>query len=69
MLDSTGADVLAKLESDLQSNGIALSFAEVKSQVRETMARTSQAEATGADRFYDTIEDGVQAFLTGHGSA
>jgi MFS superfamily sulfate permease-like transporter len=69
LLDSTGADVLAKLVTELDSNGIACSFAEVKSEVRETMIRTGLHEAGGADRFYDSIEDGVQAFLTGHGSA
>jgi high affinity sulfate transporter 1 len=69
LLDSTGAEVLAKLEFDLQSRGIAFAFAEVKSAVRETMARTGLDEAADTDRFYDSVEDGVQAFLTGHGSA
>ena len=62
-LDSTGADQLRKLHAELGVNGIALSFAEVKSALQEAMRRTSVAETIGADRFYESIDDGVQAFL------
>ncbi len=62
-LDSTGADQLRKLQAELGAKGVALSFAEVKSTLQEAMRRTSLAEMIGADRFYESIEDGVQAFL------
>jgi SulP family sulfate permease len=35
----------------------------VRSGVRETMRRTSLEEEIGADRFYESIEDGVRAFM------
>jgi high affinity sulfate transporter 1 len=62
-LDSTGADQLRRLHAELEAKGIVLSFAEVKSALQEAMRRTSLAETIGADRFYESIEDGVQAFL------
>jgi high affinity sulfate transporter 1 len=62
-LDSTGADQLAKLQTKLAAEGIMLSFAEVKSGLRDMMGRTGLEEKIGADRFYQSIEDGVQAFL------
>jgi high affinity sulfate transporter 1 len=64
-LDSTGADQLAKLGTELGAKGIVLSFAEVKSAVREMMRRTRLEEKIGADHFYDSIEAGVHAH-SGH---
>lgn len=40
-----------------------LSFAEVKSGLRETMRRTGLEEKIGANQFYQSIKDGLQAFL------
>ena len=62
-LDSTGADQLQKLQSELGIKGIVLSFAEVKSALQEVMRRTSLAEVIGEDNFHKSVEDGVQAFL------
>ncbi|MGB6375860.1 MAG: sulfate permease [Syntrophobacteria bacterium] len=62
-LDSTGADQLAKLQAELLAKGIAFSFAEAKSALREAMGRTGLEEKIGADHFYESIEDGVQAFF------
>ncbi len=62
-LDSTGADQLAKLQAELSAKGTTLSFAEVKSGLRKTMRRTNLDEKVGANHFYQTIEEGVQAFL------
>ena len=62
-LDSTGADQLAKLQTKLAAQGIMLSFAEVKNALREMICRTGLEEKIGADRFYESIEDAVQAFL------
>jgi SulP family sulfate permease len=62
-LDSTGADQLAKLHSELGGKGIAFSFAEVKRALREAMLRTGLEEKIGADHFYESIEEGVQSFL------
>jgi len=62
-LDSTGADQLAKLQSELGAKGISLSFAGVKSALREAMRRTDLEGTIGAEQFYESIHDGVQAFL------
>ena len=62
-LDSTGADQLTKLQTELGAKGILLSFAEVKSALLEVMRRTGLEERIGADNFYESIHDGVQAFL------
>ncbi len=62
-LDSTGADRLAKLHAELAAKGIVLSVAEVKTALRETMRRTDLEEKIGIDHMYESIADGVQAFL------
>jgi SulP family sulfate permease len=62
-LDSTGADQLAKLQAELGAKGIAFSFAEVKSAMQAVMRRTGLEGKIGADHFYESIQDGVQAFL------
>jgi MFS superfamily sulfate permease-like transporter len=64
-LDSTGANQLAKLQAELGAEGITLSFAEAKNVLRETMRRTGLEPKIGVDHFYESIEDGVQAFLQG----
>jgi sulfate permease, SulP family len=61
-LDSTGADQLAKLRDELDTQGIGLSFAEAKVTLQEAMRRTGLEAKIGADRSYELIEDGVQAF-------
>jgi high affinity sulfate transporter 1 len=62
-LDSTGADQLAKLQAELRAKGITLSFAQAKNALRQAMRRTGLEAEIGIDRFYESIEDGVQAFL------
>ena len=62
-LDSTGADVLEKLKDELDVKEIVLSFAEVKSVLREAMRRTELENKIGTDHFYESLEEGVQLFL------
>ena len=64
-LDSTGANQLERLRTELEAKGISLSFAEVKSALREAMRRNGLEEKIGADRFFESIHEGVQAFLQG----
>jgi SulP family sulfate permease len=61
-LDSTGADQLGKLQAELKEHGIEFSIAEAKSALRETMRRIGLEDTIGTDHFYESIEDGVQAF-------
>lgn len=65
-LDSTGADKLKKLHAELEKKGIALSFAEMKQGLAETFRSTGLRDQIGADRFHDTIEEGVRAFQQSH---
>ncbi|HEA69979.1 MAG TPA: sulfate permease [Desulfobacterales bacterium] len=62
-LDSTGASQLERLHAELNAKGIVLSFVEVKSALREALHRTGIEEKIGVSHFYESIEDGVQAFL------
>jgi SulP family sulfate permease len=62
-LDSTGADALAKLVAELGTREISISFSEVKSSLQEAMRRTGLEEKIGSDQFYESVEEGVQAFL------
>ena len=62
-LDSTGANQLERLYTELEAKGILLSFAEVKSTLQEAMQRTGLEERIGANRFFESIHEGVQAFL------
>jgi MFS superfamily sulfate permease-like transporter len=62
-LDSTGAEQLERLQAELQEQRIDMSVAEAKSALCETMRRTGLEDKIGADHFYESIEDGVQAFL------
>jgi high affinity sulfate transporter 1 len=66
-LDSTGSAQLAALNDELQASGIRLSFAEAKTALVEMMRRTGLEEKLGADHFYESIADGVSAFLQRQG--
>jgi MFS superfamily sulfate permease-like transporter len=66
-LDSTGSAQLATLNDELEARGIRLSFAEVKRPLLEMMRRTGLEEKMGVDQFYDSIADGVSAFLQRQG--
>jgi high affinity sulfate transporter 1 len=62
-LDSTGADQLARLRTELEAKEIGLSFAETKGALRDAFSRTELEGKIGAERFHDSIEEGVRAFL------
>jgi high affinity sulfate transporter 1 len=62
-LDSTGASQLERLHAELNAKGIVLSFVEVKSALQEALHRTGIEEKIGVSHFYESIEEGVQAFL------
>jgi SulP family sulfate permease len=62
-LDATGADQLEKLQAELKGKGIRFSFAEVKHVLQDALRRTGLEEKVGAKQFYESIEEGVEAFL------
>lgn len=61
-LDSTGADQLAKLQSELEKKDIILSIAEAKSGLMEVIKKTGLEEKIGSNNIYSSIQDGVQAY-------
>jgi len=60
-LDTTGVEVLARLLEDLAAADVTLSFARVRSPVREMMQRTGLEEMIGADRFFLQVDEAVEA--------
>ncbi|MCP4358081.1 MAG: sodium-independent anion transporter [Chloroflexi bacterium] len=64
-IDITGLDTLAELKDELAHSNIELCFARVKTQIREIIRRAGLEEQIGADRFYPTIQSGIDAYLAG----
>ena len=63
LIDTTGAGALIGLSEELREKGVRLSLARVRDALRERMRRTGVESALGEDRIYDTVTDGVKAFL------
>jgi MFS superfamily sulfate permease-like transporter len=63
VMDTTSSDMLLKLHGDLDKQDISLGFARVTDTVQDEMKVTGVEDAIGASHFYETITDGVDAFL------
>ena len=63
LIDTTGAGALIGLSEELREKGIRLSLARVRDALREPIRRTGVERAIGEERIYDTVADGVKAFL------
>ena len=61
-IDTTAADMLVKLDEELDGSGIHLIFAELKDPVRDKLARYSIYETIDSARFFPTIKAAVHAF-------
>jgi high affinity sulfate transporter 1 len=66
-LDTTAADVLLELEEDLAAEGIDLRFAEMKDPVKDRLKRYGLFDRFGADHFYPTIGEAVNAYVDATG--
>ena len=66
LVDTTAAEVLVKLRAELAGGNIRLCLARVRDSVREMLQRMGVEAAIGADHFYDSITQGVQAFCRCH---
>ena len=64
LMDTTGAEMLRELQISLDKKGIALAFARLRDPVKDKMVLTGVVDAIGADHFYDTVLEGVEAFGT-----
>ncbi len=62
-IDTTGVEQLVKLHSDLERDGIELTFAEVRDPVRDMLRRTGAEADIGTDNFYGSVDEGVRAYL------
>ncbi len=62
LLDTTGAETLLELQTSLDQKGITLAFARVRDPIKDKMALTGVVDVVGADHFYDTVPEGVEAF-------
>jgi len=54
--------MLVKLADELSREGIALSMASVEDEVRDRLRLAGVEEAIGAERIFDTLDEGVAAF-------
>lgn len=67
-VDSTAAEELGLLLDELDKAGIVFAFAEMKGQVRDSLARYGLVERIGPDRFYRTIGQAVRAYVDATGT-
>jgi MFS superfamily sulfate permease-like transporter len=67
-VDSTAAEELALLLDELDKAGIVFAFAEMKGQVRDSLARYGLVERIGPDRFYRTIGQAVRDYVDATGT-
>ncbi|MBB2941297.1 high affinity sulfate transporter 1 [Actinoplanes lutulentus] len=61
-VDTTAADMLEDLDEELNSAGISMIFAEMKSPVREKIDRYGLTRTIDPEHFYPTVEDAVAAY-------
>ena len=61
-IDTTAADMLVKLDEELNADGIHLAFAELKDPVRDKIERYSLYDTIDPNHFFPTIKTAVRAF-------
>jgi SulP family sulfate permease len=61
-IDTSASDALLNLIKELQSQGITVSFARMRDQVRDTMRLAGIEAAVGATNFHERVTDGVRAW-------
>ncbi len=66
-VDTTGADVLLRLDADLRAHDIHLAFAELKGPVRDQLERYGIFDDLSGDRLFPTIGTAVSAYLRATG--
>ncbi len=65
-IDTTAADMLEELITDLAREGVELHFSELKGHVKDRLQAYGIFERLGADHFHPTIGMTVRAYLAGH---
>jgi sulfate permease, SulP family len=62
-IDTTALDMLKNLQCELARSNVDLRFSRVNKEVREFIRKAGLVEAIGADHFYISVRDGVDAYL------
>jgi MFS superfamily sulfate permease-like transporter len=65
-IDTTAADMLEDLVTDLARQGVELHFAELKGHVKDRLQTYGIYQRLGADHFHPTIGSAVKAYLAAH---
>ncbi|SNY53074.1 SulP family inorganic anion transporter [Paractinoplanes atraurantiacus] len=68
-VDTTAADMLEELDAELDAEGVALVFAEMKHPVRAKLDRYKLTGKIEEEHFFPTVEDAVAAYQRRHGQA
>ena len=66
-IDTTGIAMLEQLLDDLDKDAVRLTFARVRTDVRDLMARTGLEDRIGTENFFLTVVEAGRAFARRHG--
>lgn len=65
-VDTTAAEMIEELDTELSKRGVNLAFAELKDPVKDRLARYGLAAKIGKSSFYPTLGVAVKVFLEKH---
>jgi MFS superfamily sulfate permease-like transporter len=68
-IDTTAADTLRQLLSELRQQQVTLAFAEMKGPVKDRLRRYDLFDAVGPDRFFPTVGTAVDGYLAATGTS
>jgi len=68
-IDVTGAEMLERLDNDLNINGTHIAFAEMRGRIQDMALRYGLFETLDRDHFYPTIEGALEALDSEEGRA
>jgi high affinity sulfate transporter 1 len=67
-IDTTAADTLRELLSELRQEGVTLAFAELKGPVKDRLQRYGLFDAIGPDHFFPTVGTAVDGYVEATGT-
>ncbi len=65
LIDSTAADMLLEVHSELSRRGIKMTFARVHDSIKDKMQPVGIIDVVGKDNFYDTIPEAYEIYKKG----
>jgi len=63
VVDSTAIEMLLEMQKNLSQKGIILTFARLHEEIKDKLVIAGVVDAIGKDYFYDTIQEGTEAFI------